>query len=49
MKEQEEASLEDFIAKYYKDEKLFSDSTAIITSFLTRLQAFQTKIMVLID
>ncbi|MBQ8706654.1 MAG: AAA family ATPase, partial [Succinivibrionaceae bacterium] len=49
MKEQEEASLEDCIAKYYKDEKLFSDSTAIITSFLTRLQAFQNKIMVLID
>ena len=49
MKEQEQASLEDCITKYYKDEKLFPDSTAIITSFLTRLQAFQNKIMVLID
>ena len=49
MKEQEQASLEDCITKYYKDEKLFPDSTAIITSFLTRLQAFENKLMVLID
>ena len=46
---QETTSLEDCITAYYKDKQLFSDSTAIITSFLTRLQAFQNKVMVLID
>ena len=49
MKEQEQASLEDCIIKYYTEGKRFSDSTAIIKNFLTRLQAFQNKIMVLID
>ena len=49
MKEQEQASLEDCIIKYYTEGKRFSDSTAIIKNFLTRLQALQNKIMVLID